>query len=250
MLRLTKNKAGFYLLPNLFTTAGLFAGFYAVVAALKGDFEIAATSIFIAMILDGADGRIARLTNTTSAFGAEYDSLADMVSFGIAPALVIYSWSLASLGKPGWVAAFIFAAAVALRLSRFNTQREYIETRFFQGMPCPAGAGLLASIVLLVSRLEINLTFNLNIVTAVITVVVGLLMISEVQYYSFKEINFRNKVPFIILLLIMLVIAVIVLALPTLLFCVFSVYAVSGIVFSTIRWFRRRRIVKRLIEKK
>lgn len=250
MHRLTENRSGFYLLPNLFTTAGLFSGFYAVVAALKGHFEIAAISIFIAMILDSADGRIARLTNTTSAFGAEYDSLADMVSFGIAPALVVYSWSLTYLGKPGWVAAFIFTAAVALRLARFNTQTEYADKRFFQGLPCPAGAGVIASVVWLAYQLEVIMTLGLNILAAIITVIVGLLMISEVRYYSFKKINFRGKVPFMVLLVLLLVITVVVLQPPMLLFLAFSSYAFSGIAFTLARWFRRRQLSKKLSEQK
>jgi CDP-diacylglycerol--serine O-phosphatidyltransferase len=235
-------KNDFYLLPNLFTTAGLFAGFYAVVAALKGNFETAAIWIFIAMILDGLDGRIARLTNTTSAFGAEYDSLADMVSFGIAPALVVYSWSLVHLGKPGWVAAFIFTASVALRLARFNTQiSKDTDKRFFYGLPCPAAAGVLASLVWVTYQFEITLSPVLNILVAVITMMVGLLMVSEIRYFSFKQFDLQGKVPFIVLLVIMLVITAIAVAPPTLLFLSFVGYALSGIVFMVMQWFRGRR---------
>jgi CDP-diacylglycerol---serine O-phosphatidyltransferase len=172
------------------------------------------------MVLDGADGRIARLTNTTSAFGAEYDSLADMVSFGIAPALVLYSWSLVALGKPGWVVSFIFAAAVALRLARFNTQLSRSDKRFFQGLPAPGGAGVIASLVWIFYDLDISLNPGLNVLMAIIAVSLGLLMISEVRYYSIKKIDLQGKVPFIVLLVILLIITAVALEPPTLLFII------------------------------
>jgi CDP-diacylglycerol--serine O-phosphatidyltransferase len=239
MMKLSDAKTGFYFLPNIITTAALFAGFYAVVAALKGSFETAAIWIFIAMILDGADGRIARLTNTTSAFGAQYDSIADMVSFGIAPALVVYSWSLTHLGKPGWIAAFIFTAAVALRLARFNTQLEVADKRFFTGLPSPAGAGVLASLVWFSYHIEVQLTPAFNIVVALITVLVGILMVSELRYFSFKQFNFEGKVPFVFLVAVLLVIVAIALNPPTTLFIAFSVFAISGIVMSIFYWFKK-----------
>jgi CDP-diacylglycerol--serine O-phosphatidyltransferase len=242
MMKLPESKTGFYFLPNIITTAALFAGFYAVVAALKGSFEPAAVWIFIAMILDGADGRIARLTNSTSAFGAQYDSIADMVSFGIAPALVVYSWSLTHLGKPGWIAAFIFTAAVALRLARFNTQLEVADKRFFTGLPSPAGAGVLASMVWFSHHLEIHLTPQLNILVALITVLVGILMVSELRYFSFKQFNFEGKVPFVFLVVVILIIVAIAMNPPMTLFIAFSAFAVSGIVMGVRDCFKKRKI--------
>jgi CDP-diacylglycerol--serine O-phosphatidyltransferase len=147
-------KRGVYLLPNLLTTAALFAGFYSIVSAMKGHFDTAAIAIFIALIADGLDGRVARMTNTQTDFGAQYDSLSDMVAFGVAPALVIYSWSLSTLGKLGWLAAFLFTAGVALRLARFNTQLS--DKRYFQGLPCPAAAAMLASVVWMISSYEFD----------------------------------------------------------------------------------------------
>ena len=208
-------------------------------------------AIFIAMLLDGIDGRLARLTHTTSAFGAQYDSLADMISFGVAPALLIYSWRLADLGKPGWIAAFVFVAATALRLARFNTQTEHTEKRFFQGLPCTAGAGVVASTVWLVSSLNTAKSVYLDSIMAILTVVLGLLMISGVRYYSFKEIGLRDKVPFIILFVMLLVIMTVVLSPPAwLLFFIFNTYAVFGVVFTITRWLRRYRIMKQLVKKK
>lgn len=242
-------KGGFYFLPNLFTTAALFAGFYAIVAALKGNFESAAIWIFVAMILDSLDGRIARLTQTTSPFGAEYDSLSDMVSFGVAPALVVYSWSLSALGKPGWVAAFIFTVCVALRLARFNTQLGQSDKRFFTGLPCPAGAGTLASLIWSAYSFEISPTPIINILVAAITLLVGILMVSEIPYYSFKEFDLWSKVPFIVLLVVALVFVALALDPPIFLLLTFTVYILSGIIFSVRRWNRRFKL-GRLYRKK
>src|SRR5579862_3353826 len=177
---------GIYLLPNLLTTAALFAGFYAIVAAMKGNFETAAIAIFVAMIADSLDGRVARLTHTQTAFGAEYDSLSDMAAFGIAPALVAFSWSLFSLGKLGWLAAFLYTAATALRLARFNTQ--IIDKNYFQGLPSPSGAGLLASLVWMGSSYEIE-GHAVAVVVAIMTIIVAGLMVSTTRYHSFKNID-------------------------------------------------------------
>ena len=193
--RLAYRRRGIYLLPNLFTIAGLFAGFYAIVTAMEGYFNYAAIAIFVAMIMDFFDGRVARLTNTQSAFGAELDSLSDMVSFGVAPALVIYSWSLEGLGKLGWLAAFIFTAAGALRLARFNTQVSIADKRYFQGLPIPAAAGVLASMVWLCVDSEI-LGDGVSMITAVLAILIAILMVSNVRYYSFKEIDLKGRVPF------------------------------------------------------
>ena len=180
---------GIYLLPNLLTTAAFFAGFYAIVAAMKGYFEIAAIAIFIAMLADGLDGRVARLMNAQSPFGAQYDSLSDMAAFGIAPALVVYSWSLVSLGKLGWIAAFLYAAATALRLARFNIQ--VTDKQYFCGLPSPAAAGLIASSVWVGSSYN-WVGADLAWVFALLTVVLAALMVSGVSYYSFKNIDFKG----------------------------------------------------------
>lgn len=240
---------GFYLLPNLLTTAGLFSGFYAVVAALKGLYDVAAMVIFIGMIFDGFDGRIARLTGTESAFGAEYDSLADMVTFGVAPALVVYSWALHDLHKPGWLAAFIFAAAGALRLARFNTQIGIADKRFFQGIPIPVAAGLIASMVWTCQEYAITGTW-VTISAAIITVLAGLLMVSNIRYYSFKDLDFKDKVPFIMMILVVLVIACVLLDPPPVLFAVAVIYIFSGLVLGSIhkiRKMQRKRKFKRIV---
>lgn len=183
---------GIYLLPNLLTTAGLFAGFFAVVSSMNGHFEHAAIAIFIAMIFDGLDGRVARMTNTQSEFGAEYDSMADMVSFGIAPGLVAYNWALSGMGKFGWLAAFVFVAAAALRLARFNTQVGVADKRYFQGLASPAAAGVIASLVWLGTEYELN-GQDFGLVLGVITIVSGLLMVSNFRYNSFKDVDWKEK---------------------------------------------------------
>ena len=225
--RVKKPRRGIYLLPNLFTTAALFAGFYAILAAVNGKFETAAVAIFVAMLLDGVDGRVARLTNTQSAFGAEYDSLSDMVSFGLAPALVMFIWALSDLGKAGWLAAFIFTASAALRLARFNTQVGISDKKYFQGLPSPSAAAIVAGGVWL------GVDYGFDSVTvawpaAILTTLVGLLMVSNFRYHSFKEIDVHGKVPFIVLVVVVLVLAVVQTHPPTVLFLLFLTYAVSG----------------------
>ena len=199
-----KQRRGIYLLPNLFTTAALFAGFYAVVAAMADRFEAAAVAIFVAMVLDGIDGRIARLTNTQSAFGAEYDSLADMVSFGIGPALVVYQWALVGMGKLGWLAAFFYAAATALRLARFNTQVETADKRYFQGLPCPLAAAVVAGLVWFSTDYGLAGARMMPAAFA-ITIITGALMVSNIRYHSFKELDFKGRVPFISVLVVVVV---------------------------------------------
>lgn len=199
---------GIYLLPNLMTTLALFAGFYAVIAGMNGDFVAGAIAIFIAMVFDGLDGRIARMTNSSSAFGAEYDSLADMVSFGLAPALLLYQWALSDFGKLGWLIAFVYTAGAALRLARFNTQVGVADKRYFQGLPSPAAAALLAGFVWLVETNQINTGFEGDF-ALIFTLAAGLLMVSNIRFHSFKELNLRDKVPFVTLLVIVLVVVVI-----------------------------------------
>lgn len=234
---------GIYLLPNLLTTAALFAGFYSIVAAMKGHFETAAIAIFVAMIADGLDGRVARLTNTQSLFGAQYDSLSDMAAFGIAPALVLYSWSLSSLGKLGWLAAFLYAAATALRLARFNIQVS--DKPYFQGLPCPSAAGIAASIIWLGSSYGIEGPL-FAVPIAIVTIVVASLMVSSVRYNSFKSVDFKGRVPFVTVVLAVFVLVAIALEPPEMLFGVFSAYIISGplITLWRLRKMRKHRTIE------
>ena len=223
---MTKRR-GIYLLPNLLTTAGLFSGFYAVVMSMNGEFSEAAIAIFVAMIFDGLDGRVARITNTQSAFGAEYDSMADMVSFGIAPALVAYNFGMTEIGKLGWLAAFIYVAGAALRLARFNTQVETADKRFFHGLASPAAAAVVAGMVWVSFDYEIDGN-KFAYVVAVVTGLVGLLMVSNFKYNSFKELDWHGKVPFVALLVIMLVFIIVATAPSMVLLTVFVLYAIAG----------------------
>jgi CDP-diacylglycerol---serine O-phosphatidyltransferase len=234
---------GIYLLPNLFTTGCLFSGFYAIVAAMGGRFEAAAIAIFIAMILDGLDGRVARMTNTQSAFGAEYDSLADMVSFGLAPALVVYVWALSDLGKLGWLGAFVYTAGTALRLARFNTQVGRADKRYFQGLASPAAAAVVAGMVWVGQDYQAEGT-AMSIFATLLTVCVGLLMVSNVRYRSFKDLDLKGKVPFVAILAVVLVFVLVSLDPPQVLFAGFLVYAVSGPV-GTLLSLRKRRAERR-----
>lgn len=218
---------GIYLLPNLLTTAGLFSGFYAVVMSMNGQFEHAAVAIFVAMIFDGLDGRVARITNTQSAFGAEYDSMADMVSFGIAPALVAYNFGMTGLGKLGWLAAFIYVAGAALRLARFNTQVETADKRFFQGLASPAAAAVVAGMVWVCHDYDIK-GDDFSIAVALITGLTGILMVSNFKYNSFKELDLHGKVPFVAILVVMLVFIIVATAPSLVLLTVFTLYAIAG----------------------
>lgn len=229
-----QQRRGIYLLPNLFTTAGLFAGFYAIIAAIRQDFDAAAMAIFVAMIMDGLDGRIARMTNTQSAFGAEYDSLADMVAFGLAPALVVFLWALLDMGKFGWMIAFIYAACGALRLARFNTQIGTADKRYFQGLPSPAAAALVAGWVWLGTDRGFDAAVISNIAVP-ITFFAAILMVSSMRYYSFKELDLKNRVPFIKLLALVLIFALIANDPPLILFAAFLFYAVSGPVLTLVK---------------
>lgn len=230
---------GIYLLPNFLTTMALFAGFYSIVAAMKGEFELAAMAIFIAMLMDTLDGRVARLTNTESAFGAEYDSLSDIVNFGLAPSLLVYSWGLSSLGKAGWLVAFFYTAATALRLARFNVQRSHVDKRFFVGLSCTAAAGVIAGMVWVADNYGMP-GHRLWLLAAGVTIMMGLLMVSNILFYSFKDIHLKNKVPFIAVLLLLLTIVFIAIDPGKVLLTVFGGYALSGPVWAAWRWWRRR----------
>ena len=231
------------------TTAGLFAGFYSIVAAMNGRFEAAAIAIFIAMVMDGLDGRVARLTNTQSDFGVQYDSLSDMVCFGLAPALVIYEWSLrymVSVGwaKLGWLAAFIYAASAALRLARFNAQVATAEKSYFRGLPSPSAAGVLAGLVW--AATDFGLEGEALVYLAfVLTVSMGLLMVSNIRYYSFKEFGFKNRVSFVAILVVVLVYAFASIDPPKVLFLGFLVYSIFGIIYTLVGIRNRRKARKR-----
>jgi CDP-diacylglycerol--serine O-phosphatidyltransferase len=230
LLRGTLRRRGIYILPNLFTTGVLFGGFYAIVQAMNTRYEHAAIAIFVAMVLDFLDGRIARLTRTQSEFGAEYDSLADVVAFGAAPALVMYEWALRPLGRLGWIVAFAYCAATALRLARFNVNTDVVDKRFFQGLPSPAAAALVAGFVWIVDDFSIQRTDWLHAVSCVVTLFAAITMVTSVPFYSFKDINFRRSVPFWTVLVIVLALILISANPPIVLFGLFVAYALSGYV--------------------
>ncbi|MCI4428530.1 MAG: CDP-diacylglycerol--serine O-phosphatidyltransferase [Burkholderiales bacterium] len=224
-------RKGIYVLPNLFTLAALFGGFYAIVMAMNGQFEQAAYGIFSAMVLDSLDGRVARMTNTQSAFGEQMDSLSDMVSFGAAPALIVYEWELKGLGKLGWIAAFVYCSCAALRLARFNTNLGVVDRRFFQGLPSPAAAAVVVGFIWLMetSGFKGGLQGSwLAWLAFGITLYAGLTMVTNVPFYSFKDVTLKRSVPFIVIVAIALGIAIINIHLPGALFGLFMVYGASG----------------------
>jgi len=228
---------GIYVLPNLFTIGALFAGFYSIVQAMNGRWEHAAVAVFIAMVLDGLDGRVARMTGTQSAFGAELDSLSDMVSFGVAPALIMYVYALKGLGKLGWIAAFVYCAGAALRLARFNTQLEVADKRFFQGLPSPAAAALVAGFVWVM--VEYGFTgAEVDWLASAVILFAGASMVTNLKYYSGKEINLRKSVPFFVVLLIVLFFILVSTSPPEVLLLIFTLYGLSGYVYATWKWAR------------
>jgi CDP-diacylglycerol--serine O-phosphatidyltransferase len=235
----THRHRGIYLLPNLFTTGAMFSGFYAITSAINHHFEAAAVAMFIAMILDGLDGRVARMTNTQSEFGVQYDSLSDMVSFGVAPGLVMYLWAFSSLGKVGLFAAFVHTAGGALRLARFNTQVETADKRYFQGLPSPAAAAILAGFLWMSLEYGYDVE-SIKYLVLLLTVSTGLLMVSNFRYSSFKEIDFKGKVPFIVAIAVMLGFAFIMAQPQTMLFVLFMAYAISGPVVTLVMRRRKR----------
>ena len=224
-----KRRKGIYILPNLFTLAGLFGGFYAIVMAMNGRFDQAAIGVFAAMVLDSLDGRVARMTNTQSAFGEQMDSLSDMVSFGAAPALIAYVWALTSLGRWGWIAAFVYCACAALRLARFNVNTAVVDKRFFQGLPSPAAAALVAGFIWLMTEAGVD-GIDVRWFTFGLTLYAGLTMVTNVPFYSFKDVSLKRSVPFAVIVLIALGIAVINIDPPTVMFGLFVIYGLSGYV--------------------
>ena len=239
-----KSRRGIYLLPNLLTTGALFSGFYSIVAAMNQHFGSAAIAIFVAMILDGMDGRIARLTNTQSAFGMQYDSLSDMISFGLAPSLVIYQWALFGMGKLGWLAAFVYTACASLRLARFNTQAPSIDKRYFQGLPSPGAAAVLAGLVWFGSSYGLIDGTTIGAMCFLVTVIIGLLMVSNIRYHSFKEFDLKNRIPFVTFLIIVPVFVLIAIEPALILFLLAIIYAISGPIFTLIL-LRRHRVARK-----
>jgi CDP-diacylglycerol--serine O-phosphatidyltransferase len=251
LLNQAHRRRGIYLLPNLFTTAALFSGFFAIVQAMNGNFEESAQAIFVAMVLDGLDGRVARLTRTQSALGAEYDSLSDMVSFGAAPSLLMYEWALRGMGKLGWLAAFVFCCGAALRLARFNTQMGIIDKRYFMGLPSPAAAALIAGWVWVAHGDYQLLGRDMQWFAWGLTLFAGLTMVSNIKFYSFKDINLRRAVPFWVVLVVMLLFVVITIDQALVLFAVFAIYALHGYVLwawsRVSRWRRVQRTKLRVV---
>ena len=231
-------RRGIYLLPNLLTLGALFAGFYAVIAGMAGNFNEAGWAILIAGVLDGLDGRIARLTNTQSAFGAEFDSLSDMVSFGVAPALIMFSWAFDALGNVGWAASFIYMSCAALRLARFNVQLGTVDKRFFVGLASPLAAGLITFIPWVAFRYSVEVTPLISWLAALITVFAGLLMVSNYKYYSFKEPNFKGTVPYMVFFFAVVLLVVIAQNPHEVLLSMCVVYAASG----PVNWIYRRQL--------
>lgn len=237
---------GIYLLPNLFTVGAMFAGFCAIVAAMKSRYEAAAIAIFIAFIMDGLDGRIARLLHAQSEFGAQLDSLSDMLSFGVSPVLVVYSWSLTIMGKSGWLAAFIYAACTALRLARFNVQVKKVDKSYFQGLPTPPAAALVASIVWVYNSYGVA-GESIALPMMILVILLGLLKVSTIRYRSFKDINLRNRVPFIVVLGIVLILALIAFDPPDIFLILSFLYVISGPV-ETLWSLRKRRQQKKKLK--
>lgn len=238
---LNRTARGIYLLPNLFTMAALFAGFFAIISAAKQQFEAASIAIFVAMILDALDGRVARLTHTQTKFGAEFDSLSDMISFGLSPALVLYYWSLSHMGKAGWLAAFLYTVCTALRLARFNSQDQNEEKRYFQGLSTTAAAGFIAGFIWSATYHGLDhMTPGMCITVFIVTILVALLKVSFIRYRSFKDFDMRGRVPFVAILILVLLLVLVSYDPPDVLFAVFALYAISGPFSWLLGLFRKR----------
>lgn len=236
--RSNQRRRGIYILPNLFTSASLFSGFFAIVAAINGRFEAAAVAIIISAVLDGLDGRIARLTNTTTQFGVEYDSLADVIAFGVAPGILAFQWALKPFGRLGWLAAFMFVICGALRLARFNVQKTHEDASYFKGLPIPAAASFIAAMILFVESWQGSMQIRSALIIAMIYTL-SFLMVSTLHYYSFKKFDIRNKKPFNVLLSIILISLIIAYKPKVMLFLILFAYVVSGPAITFYRLFRR-----------
>ena len=239
-------KKGIYLLPNLFTSASLFCGFYSIIASYKEHFVPAAIAVLVSVVFDGLDGRVARLTNTTSKFGAEYDSLADVISFGIAPALLAYSWSLSIYGKWGWIIAFLFVLCGALRLARFNIQIGIVESKVFNGLPIPAAASVIASTVIFFDYVGAEGKFH-NVFIMIFVIIISLLMVSSVKYYSFKDMSLLARKPFTIFFWSTILLIIIVVEPEIMFFVIFLGYAISGPVWWVLKVFTKNKTEEKTI---
>jgi CDP-diacylglycerol--serine O-phosphatidyltransferase len=241
-----RRRRGIYILPSLFTTASLFAGFYAIVQAMNGNFEYAPLAIFISMVMDALDGRVARLTHTESDFGAQYDSIVDMVSFGLAPSLIMYEWTLSGMGKLGWLAAFIYTAGAGLRLARFNVQVGIADKRYFRGLPSPAAAALVMGLIWVLQSNGVP-GKEISIGALLVTVFAGVLMVSNIRYRSFKDLDLRGRVPFMTILAVPLLFVLVFLDPPQVLFLIFLGYGLSGpltVVFRSARGTEGKQVEK------
>lgn len=242
-----KERKGIYVIPNLFTSASLFGGFYAVIASIQGRFEAAAIAIVISCVFDGLDGRIARITRTTSLFGKEYDSLSDLVAFGVAPGILAFEWALESFGRLGWLAAFMYVICGALRLARFNVQKNSLDANYFKGLPIPAAACFIASLILFTSALE-GIEKNKSLLIIVMIYTLSFLMVSSVDYLNFKKFDIRNQKPFNMLVSIILVLLVIAYRPKIMLFFIILLYVLSGPVITLFRIHGRRSLAKAALQ--
>jgi CDP-diacylglycerol--serine O-phosphatidyltransferase len=232
-------KRGVYILPNLFTTGSLFCGFYAIIAAFNKNYIHAAVAIAIAVVFDGIDGKVARLTKTTSRFGVEYDSLSDLIAFGVAPAILVFAWALQPYGKFGWLAVFLYVACGALRLARFNVQVDTVESRYFRGLPIPGAAGLIVATVFLLNRLDVRGEVT-NLFILLMIYLLAFLMVSNIRYPSFKHLELLKRKPFSTLVAIVLVIVVVVAEPGIILFIIAASYLLLGPVGVVRGWYRKR----------
>ena len=240
-IRNIRIKKGIYVLPNLFTTASLFMGFYSIVASIQEKFHLAAISILISLVFDGLDGRIARMTNTTSKFGAEYDSLADLIAFGVAPSLLVYIWAMSFYGKLGWMAGFLFVACGALRLARYNIQIGLIESKVFNGLPIPAAASVIATTVIFFDYAGVEGTFH-NPYMLIFVTVLSLLMVSNIKYYSGKDMKLFARMPFMTFLVVVGVLLIIIYKPEVMFFVIMLSYALSGPLWWVFKFIQRRRL--------
>jgi len=243
----TPGKKGIYVLPNLFTSASLFGGFYAIIAAIQFKYETAAIAILVSCLFDALDGKIARFTNTTSHFGTEYDSLSDLVAFGVAPALLAYQWALKPFGRLGWLACFMYVICGALRLARFNVQKESLDNNFFKGLPIPAAAGFISSIVLFTAALG-GLPGTKHVLIIILIYALSFLMVSSIDYLSFKELELKKQKPFNVLVAVILILIVIAYKPKILLFVILLFYVLSGPVITIYRSHKKRSLAKNLME--
>lgn len=239
-IRKIRFKKGIYVLPNLFTTASLFMGFYSIIASIQENFFPAAIAIFVSLVFDGLDGRVARMTNSTSKFGAEYDSLADLIAFGVAPSLLAYIWAMSFYGKLGWMAGFMFVVCGALRLARYNIQIGLIDSKVFNGLPIPAAAAVIASTVIFFNDMGVEGTFH-NPYMMIFVVILSLLMVSNIKYYSGKDMKLFARMPFRAFLVVVGILLVIIYKPEVMIFIIFIGYAISGPLWWVFKFIQKMR---------